>query len=110
MADDTYRFLLRMPTELREALRRSAAETGRSLNGEIVARLELSLAPPSRAAAHVGAYAAAATLALAALGASVTGAAVGAGYASVHGKSRHGVAQIQAPALRLRLVQPTPRS
>ena len=108
MADDTYRFLLRMPTELREALRGSAAEAGRSLNSEIVARLELSLASPSRAAARVGAYAAAATLALAALGASVAGAAVGAGYASLQGKSQQGAAPIEPPALRL--VHPVPQS
>ena len=45
MAGETkpYRFLLRMPIELGERLRDVAARSGRSLNREIVARLEASL-------------------------------------------------------------------
>ena len=44
MARDVYRFLLRMPTHLRERLTDATAESGRSLNAEIVNRLEKSLA------------------------------------------------------------------
>ena len=44
MAGDVYRFLLRMPTHLRERLTDATAESGRSLNAEIVNRLEESLA------------------------------------------------------------------
>ena len=40
---DTYRFLLRMPDELREALAESAARSRRSLNAEIVHRLAESV-------------------------------------------------------------------
>jgi hypothetical protein len=40
---DTYRFLLRMPPELREPLREAASRNGRSLNAEIVACLEASV-------------------------------------------------------------------
>jgi Arc-like DNA binding domain len=42
-ATDPYRFLLRMPPELREPLRDAAERSGRSLNAEIVARLESSI-------------------------------------------------------------------
>ena len=42
--EDVYRFLLRMPEELRARLTTSAEESGRSLNREIVHRLEESLA------------------------------------------------------------------
>jgi Arc-like DNA binding domain len=42
-APDPYRFLLRMPHELREPLREAAERGGRSLNAEIVARLEASV-------------------------------------------------------------------
>jgi len=42
--EDVYRFLLRMPEELRTRLTASAEESGRSLNREIVHRLEESLA------------------------------------------------------------------
>ena len=38
-----YRFLLRMPQALRDKLREASGEAGRSLNGEVVARLEGSL-------------------------------------------------------------------
>ena len=44
MAGEVYRFLLRMPTHLRERLTDATAESGRSLNAEIVSRLEQSLA------------------------------------------------------------------
>ena len=44
MARDVYRFLLRMPTHLRERLTDATAESGRSLNAEIVNLLEQSLA------------------------------------------------------------------
>lgn len=43
MADDQEtRITLRLPTRLRDQLARSAEETNRSMNGEIVARLELT--------------------------------------------------------------------
>ena len=40
LAGKTYRFLLRMPEELRERLAAAAARNGRSLNSELVHRLE----------------------------------------------------------------------
>ena len=43
MGEDIYRFLLRMPYRLRERLQREASGSGRSLNAEIVHRLETSL-------------------------------------------------------------------
>lgn len=49
MTGDTYRFLLRMPQELRRRLNESAEDAGRSLNGEIVHRLEQSLDEPAAA-------------------------------------------------------------
>lgn len=55
MSKETYRFLLRMPAELREGLRREADSNGRSLNGEIVARLEGSLTAPPRRLSRDGA-------------------------------------------------------
>src|SRR4051794_16647431 len=42
----TYRFLLRMPEELRARLKAAADRHGASLNSEIVNRLEASFAPP----------------------------------------------------------------
>lgn len=39
-------YSLRMPTELRERLESLAKESRRSLNAEIVARLEISIAEP----------------------------------------------------------------
>lgn len=45
MSDAPYRFLLRMPPELGEELRAAAESSGRSLNREIVARLEHGLEP-----------------------------------------------------------------
>src|SRR5918994_4500633 len=44
MAGEVYRFLLRMPAHLRERLTDATNESGRSLNAEIVNRLEQSLA------------------------------------------------------------------
>ncbi|MGH3005129.1 MAG: Arc family DNA-binding protein [Gaiellaceae bacterium] len=43
MAGGTYRFLLRMPEQLRARLADAAARAGRSLNAELVHRLEQSL-------------------------------------------------------------------
>jgi Arc-like DNA binding domain len=73
-ATDPYRFLLRMPQELREPLRDAAERSGRSLNAEIVARLESSVAvrPPRRQVRRprlVPAIAVAGVLAVAASGA-----------------------------------------
>jgi hypothetical protein len=44
---DTYRFLLRMPQELRDRIAESAGSSGRSLNAEIVHRLDESLEAPA---------------------------------------------------------------
>jgi Arc-like DNA binding domain len=46
-ARDQYRFLLRMPQELRDSLRDAAERSGRSLNAEIVARLQASVGGPA---------------------------------------------------------------
>lgn len=43
-----YRFLLRMPVHLRQRLNAAAARSGRSLNAELVHRLEQAL-PATRA-------------------------------------------------------------
>jgi hypothetical protein len=48
VSDPPYRFLLRMPPELGEELRAAAESSGRSLNREIVARLEQGLEPGAR--------------------------------------------------------------
>ncbi len=45
MAKETYRFLLRLPPELRSRLVTAADRSGRSLNSEIVHRLDRSLDP-----------------------------------------------------------------
>ena len=73
-ARDPYRFLLRMPQELREPLRNAAETSGRSLNAEIVSRLEASIGDqPSRRRARrprlIPAIAVAVVLAVAASGA-----------------------------------------
>ena len=44
--DRTYRFLLRMPEELRVRLKAAADRKGTSLNSEIVSRLEATFTPP----------------------------------------------------------------
>ncbi|WP_367715132.1 Arc family DNA-binding protein [Nitratireductor sp. GISD-1A_MAKvit] len=43
-SDQLAQFMVRMPEEMREALKRAAGENARSMNAEIVARLEDSLA------------------------------------------------------------------
>lgn len=45
--NDTYRSQFRLPSELADKLREAAEVSGRSLNAEVVARLEASFAPPS---------------------------------------------------------------
>jgi hypothetical protein len=50
LAGDIYRFLLRMPQHLREQLTAASKEAGRSLNAELVHRLERSLEEDTRAA------------------------------------------------------------
>ena len=52
MKSGQYRFLLRMPEPLRERLVDAAARSGRSLNGELVHRLEQSLDPPASLASR----------------------------------------------------------
>src|SRR3954465_10584086 len=47
MADKPYRFLLRMPEQLRQKLSASAQREGRSLNSEVVHRLEDSVSEPA---------------------------------------------------------------
>ena len=48
MAGEVYRFLLRMPEHLRDRLKAAAERSGRSLNAELVYRLERSLAREQR--------------------------------------------------------------
>jgi hypothetical protein len=50
VAREVYRFLLRMPERLREQLTAAAARSGRSLNAELVHRLERSLEEEAQAA------------------------------------------------------------
>jgi hypothetical protein len=45
MAKDTYRFLLRLPPAMRERLAAAAERSGRSLNAELVHRIEQSFDP-----------------------------------------------------------------
>jgi Arc-like DNA binding dprotein len=54
MAEEPYRFLLRMPAHLRKRLKDAAAESGRSLNAEIVNVLEQSLADDPGAIRRLG--------------------------------------------------------
>lgn len=44
-SDEAYRFLLRMPRELREKLEAASQESGRSMNAEALARLTSSFDP-----------------------------------------------------------------
>jgi hypothetical protein len=82
VARDDYRFLLRLPQELRELLADAAAESGRSLNAEIVHRLGDSLTPAPAAPTPVPAQASRWRPALvAATAAAVLAAAVGGGAA-----------------------------
>ncbi len=87
MSEDPYRFLLRMPQALREELRAAAEDNGRSLNREIVARLEQGLQPGGgRARVRVAVLAGAAALTLS-LSAGVAGfVAAGAGSGSPQGE------------------------
>lgn len=68
MSEAPYRFLLRMPQALGDELRAVAESSGRSLNREIVARLERGLEPGTRAGRRprVGVLAVAAALLLSA--------------------------------------------
>jgi hypothetical protein len=45
---------IRMPPELKERLEASSAESNRSLNGEIIARLERSYEQPSGETVEIG--------------------------------------------------------
>src|SRR5262245_37117565 len=51
---EIYRFLLRMPAELRDQLRAAAERSGRSLNAELVDRLERSVANERSVRARLG--------------------------------------------------------
>ena len=64
MAGEVYRFLLRMPTQLRERLKDATEESGRSLNAEIVSRLEQSLAEDTGAVRRLGLWISGAWMAL----------------------------------------------
>lgn len=68
MSEGPYRFLLRMPPELGEELRAAAESSGRSLNREIVERLEQGLEPgtPDRRRLRLGVLAVAAAVLLSA--------------------------------------------
>lgn len=48
MKNDHFRSQFRLPSELYDRLKESAEREGRSLNAEIVARLEASFTPPLR--------------------------------------------------------------
>jgi Arc-like DNA binding domain len=52
LAGEVYRFLLRMPQHLREQLTAASKEAGRSLNAELVHRLERTLEEDRRAASR----------------------------------------------------------
>ncbi len=57
MSDEEVRITLRLPARLRDRLQASAEETSRSMNGEIVARLDGSFAETVTPQAVVDAYA-----------------------------------------------------
>ena len=59
---ETYRFLLRMPEELRDRLKESASRSNRSLNAEIVDRLGESLDADERSTLVQGLMARTATI------------------------------------------------
>lgn len=42
---DSFKFMLRLPDDLRDQLRKAAEENGRSVTAEILARLEMSFEP-----------------------------------------------------------------
>jgi hypothetical protein len=46
---DSDRFIIRLPEGMREQIAASAKESGRSMNSEVVARLQASYEPPSLA-------------------------------------------------------------
>lgn len=105
MSDETYRFLLRMPAALRDSLRESAASSGRSLNGEIVARLEGGFEPSRSAGTRVSALVAAATLSVSVLGAAAVGSAVGVGtVVALHGSKAPAASSTLAPGPGLKRV------
>jgi hypothetical protein len=87
---DVYRFLLRLPQPLRERLVQAAERSGRSLNAELVHRLERSLDPWAlrrRRAVEVLAAARATTTkqrALAFLAGALTALALAAGMPHLH--------------------------
>src|SRR5215208_4469365 len=54
VAGRTYRFLLRMPEDLRQRIVDAAAASGRSLNAELVSRIEASLDAEERPARSRG--------------------------------------------------------
>ena len=98
MADDTYRFLLRMPTSLRDELRAEAEASGKSLNAEIVSRLQESVRPAS--ARRVRFLPAAAVLAASFAAAGALGTAAGAGYAARHSHDASDASFAVDPELR----------
>ncbi|MGP5356483.1 Arc family DNA-binding protein [Pseudomonas helleri] len=53
MSREDSQFKLRMPSELREAIENAAKEARRSLNAEIVARLEMSVVSPFQQSGEV---------------------------------------------------------
>jgi hypothetical protein len=106
-----------MPGDLRDRLRDSSAANGRSLNGEIVARLEETLAPSAGQAAaahrHVPRLAAAATIAASVLLAALVGGVAGRGVAAELSTLRSSHAPLDAehgPGLKGMLVGPATSS
>ena len=101
-ADDRakpYRFLLRMPEELRGELTEASSRSERSLNAEIVRRLEQSLRDEQRAAARLVALQRArrAALAFGATGVAVFAAA----FALATDSGTRSPARIQADSAQL---------
>ncbi len=112
MDDQTYRFLLRMPSTVRDSLREAAEASGRSLNGEIVSRLEASLAParPERSSVHVSRLVAAATVAASLVAASAVGTLAGSRYASAHDHDGQAAKLAEWSTLKRQLSTSSPRS
>jgi len=105
---EAYRFLLRMPQALRHELRSAAEANGRSLNAEIVARLEETAAPRS---SWVGPRAAGAVIAAAVLCAAVVGGAAGSRLAGhPDAAPNDGFALVEPGLKRLLVVEPLTRS
>ena len=106
MADKPYRFLLRMPEGLRGELTDASSRSDRSLNAEIVRRLEQSLRDEERAAARTVAIQRARRAALA-FGATGV-AAVAAAFALATDSGTRSPARIQADSqLNAKLAQTT---